>query len=682
MSANKSESIMDTSYQPTKNGSGSKLTAIATESKYKLKRIFARRIRIFRAFYVPVWLIVVIITCSLYYQKDQWLGGNTVSTSGISPADYSSKSFKDKFDLKYSSGDKRKVSSRWIGSKIDEPFQIGCVEPEISKVKKKANAALVVLARNKELKGVIKSMSTLERRFNQWFNYPWIFLNDEEFSEKFKATVKKYTKSEVEFGVIDKKMWDFPLSKDDPEEGEDTEKNNKFFNYFEFYEFIERQGDRGIMYGNLDTYHKMCRFYSGGFYKHPLVAKHEWYWRVEPDVEFYCDLTYDPFLEMEAKGKKYGFTVIIKEISETIPNLFRYTQSFIKEYDVKVKDAWNLFVNPVNTFDFSDLDDENLRSELANIQEADDLILALEDNAQINYWLNLAKKERLSTDKKLDNRVLRKLALKTARVKIPQVSDDSFSGEQYNFCHFWSNFEIARVDVWNNELYNAYFDYLEQAGGFYKERWGDAPVHSLAIGMFLSLSEIHYFRDIGYKHSTIAHCPSNAFDNQIGYSPSETYYKFGDTKRIQKQDYKWLNPDYPKKNGVGCRCKCPKRQAEIENTGGSCIPEWIRTTKDAEARKFNNKDRKYQRKLKVKKLKDLIATDYIIFVKQGGHKSQPKYVSSALEAYKAIKIEEEEGNIVYASDEFDTKLLEETERLVKQKKLELQENDLLKGLVG
>jgi hypothetical protein len=45
--------------------------------------------------------------------------------------------------------------------------------------------------------------------------------------------------------------------------------------------------------------------------------------------------------------------------------------------------------------------------------------------------------------------------------------------------------------------YNDYFEHLDKAGGFFYERWGDAPVHSLAVGMFLNKSEIHYFADIG-----------------------------------------------------------------------------------------------------------------------------------------------------------------------------------------
>jgi hypothetical protein len=27
------------------------------------------------------------------------------------------------------------------------------------------------------------------------------------------------------------------------------------------------------------------------FYKHELLQKYEWYWRVEPEIKYFCDIT-------------------------------------------------------------------------------------------------------------------------------------------------------------------------------------------------------------------------------------------------------------------------------------------------------------------------------------------------------------------------------------------------------
>lgn len=119
------------------------------------------------------------------------------------------------------------------------------MEPETNTPR--ANAAFVVLARNKELDGVIQSLKSIERHFNRWYHYPYVFLNDGVFSEEFKNTVQNYTSGSVEFGKIDPSMWGFP----------------DWVDHDEAAESIAKQGDAAIMYGGMASYHHMCRFYSG-----------------------------------------------------------------------------------------------------------------------------------------------------------------------------------------------------------------------------------------------------------------------------------------------------------------------------------------------------------------------------------------------------------------------------------
>lgn len=79
----------------------------------------------------------------------------------------------------------------------------------------------------------------------------------------------------------------------------------------------------------------------------------------------------------------------------------------------------------------------------------------------------------------------------------------------YSTCHFWSNFEVANLDLWRGKAYTEYFAHLDKAGGFFYERWGDAPVHSVAVGLFEDKSRVHWFRDIGYQHVPFFNCPNN-----------------------------------------------------------------------------------------------------------------------------------------------------------------------------
>lgn len=104
------------------------------------------------------------------------------------------------------------------------------------------------------------------------------------------------------------------------------------------------------------------------------------------------------------------------------------------------------------------------------------------------------------------------------------ISDDS--GETYNLCHYWSNFEIADLNFWRSQAYRDYFDHLDKTGGFFYERWGDAPIHSIAASLFLRKDEIHYFEDVGYNHGVYTQCPLNAqfrYDHKCHCSPTSDF---------------------------------------------------------------------------------------------------------------------------------------------------------------
>lgn len=86
------------------------------------------------------------------------------------------------------------------------------------------------------------------------------------------------------------------------------------------------------------------------------------------------------------------------------------------------------------------------------------------------------------------------------------LSDDG--GDNYNKCHFWSNFEIGDLNWLRSKAYIDYFESLDKDGGFFYERWGDAPVHSIAAGLMLKKEELHFFNDIAYWHVPFTHCPT------------------------------------------------------------------------------------------------------------------------------------------------------------------------------
>ncbi|THX57615.1 alpha-1,2-mannosyltransferase Kre5 [Aureobasidium pullulans] len=411
-------------------------------------------------------------------------------------------------------------SIRKISEKHDKVFVTGCQDPALETNQPRANAAFVVLARNKELEGVLQSLKSVERHFNRWFHYPYVFLNDGDFNSTFKDEVRKHVSSNVEFGKIDSSMWGFP----------------DWVDHNVAKEGIRKQGDAAIMYGGMESYHHMCRFYSGFFYKHELLQKYDWYWRVEPEIKYFCDITYDPFIHMERNNKVYGFTIAVKELKETVPNIFRYASAYKRVNNITSTNLWDMFLEPKPE------------------KPADEL-----------------PKDDPKYKKPLPEDILR---TEPGAGTIPDVDPESMEGETYNMCHYWSNFEIARLDWFRSKEYEDFFQMMDRSGGFWMERWGDAPIHSLAAGVLLNVSQVHYFRDIGYRHTTIAHCPANAKARQQNRPPYLETTTLDEKKRIEEDAY-WEEWDEEKENGVGCRCRCDPEVPEVELKEGSCLPNWV-----------------------------------------------------------------------------------------------------------
>jgi alpha 1,2-mannosyltransferase len=59
---------------------------------------------------------------------------------------------------------------------------------------------------------------------------------------------------------------------------------------------------------------------------------------------------------------------------------------------------------------------------------------------------------------------------------------------------FYNNFHITRIGFWQNNQVSQYIDYLDKTGNMYYYRWGDAPIHTLAIQLFRGKSRIVTFR--------------------------------------------------------------------------------------------------------------------------------------------------------------------------------------------
>ncbi|EHL03139.1 putative Alpha-1,2 mannosyltransferase KTR1 [Glarea lozoyensis 74030] len=201
-------------------------------------------------------------------------------------------------------------------------------------------------------------MKQLEERWNSKYQYPWIFFNDEPFTDEFKGVTQNLTAAKCHYEIVPKEHWSLPEWIDE----------DRFMNSLEYL------GTIGVGKGWL--------------------------------VQYFCNIDYDVFRFMRDNNMKYGFNMNILDDARSFPSLWSKTRDFMK--------AHRDLLNP----------------------EAD------------LKWL-----------------------------QNPETSGD------YNNCQFFSNFEIGSLKFWRDKGNEAYFDWLDKSGGFYYERFGDAPVHTLSVAI-------------------------------------------------------------------------------------------------------------------------------------------------------------------------------------------------------
>ncbi|VEU21291.1 DEKNAAC102558 [Brettanomyces naardenensis] len=283
----------------------------------------------------------------------------------------------------------------------------------------RANATFYTLCRNSDLFDILETIQNYNYRFNNRYHYDWVFLNDQPFTEEFIKLVNASVAGEAHFGLIPKEQWSLPDSVNIAEMKRGMDK-------------LMNDPDGAVPYGDSLSYRHMCRFESGFFYRHELLQRYDYFWRVEPGVRLRCEVRYDLFKYLQDGNYDYGFTISLLEYPKTIPSLFSTFRKSLHDLGVD-----GLLADPNNYSGF--IVDRN-------------------------------------------------------------------TGE-YNYCHFWTNFEIGNLNVFRSRQYNEIFEKLDQTNGFYYERWGDAPVRSLILSTILERGRIKRLANIGYTHPPYTQCP-------------------------------------------------------------------------------------------------------------------------------------------------------------------------------
>ena len=112
---------------------------------------------------------------------------------------------------------------------------------------------------------------------------------------------------------------------------------------------------------------------------------------------------------MAKSGKKYGYTMALWELGQTVPSMFRKVSDYKKAQGIPSTNLWNAMMDP--------------------------------------SWAPLPIRPLMSL-----------------------LGSRDAQGDAWNLCHFWSNFEIADLDWFRSLDYRKFFDFLDREGGIYYER--------------------------------------------------------------------------------------------------------------------------------------------------------------------------------------------------------------------
>lgn len=381
-------------------------------------------------------------------------------------------------------------------------------------------AAFIALVRNSEVEEMVYSMIQLEARFNNrsTHQYDWVFFNDEEFSSEFMSAVQAATGSQCYFEIIPQEHWSVPA----------------WIDTTRFDVGRQFMGSIGVGKAWLQSYHHMCRWNAGLFAREKRLALYEFFWRVEPgvsplrnfpeachltamsQVDFSCDINYDVFRFMRDNNMAYGFNMAILDDARSFPSLWDRTKTFIKNnQDMIHKDA-----------DYGWLLQEPLSgNDIPRLIEEDD----------------------------------------------PR----DFDRLEYNNCQFYSNFEVGSLAFFRSEEHRAYFEHLDRTGGFYYERFGDAPIHTLSVSLFLPKSRIWYFRDIGYAHGLCEQCPPHQVRLAVdleAQQQSQARSVFTN-ESLSKKHRRWeaMSQDVKRQAGIpGLACGCTV--SAIDHNNAKLVP--------------------------------------------------------------------------------------------------------------
>lgn len=106
------------------------------------------------------------------------------------------------------------------------------------------------------------------------------------------------------------------------------------------------------------------------------------------------------------------------------------------------------------------------------------------------------------------------------RQQLLQASNDVIAGADFihrhkNVVMFYNNFELGRFDFWRRPEVRDFLAWMESTRGTYRWRWGDAPIRTAALSLFLPSDQFLFLADVTYRHELLVNHPEASFEKRV-----------------------------------------------------------------------------------------------------------------------------------------------------------------------
>jgi len=206
-------------------------------------------------------------------------------------------------------------------------------------------------------------------------------------------------------------------------------------------------------------YRHMCRFFGGKVFDQPILSQYDYFWRLDSDSYLLSPLPLDVFGVMSGREEE-GEEEREEEREEG------------GEEEREEKNG-----RKGGGYDYGFL----------GIGRED-------ESVAVGLWDVV--KEYMAENNMAATPLLERFATRTSTGEL-----------EWDRSYFYTNFEVGSLSFFRSPSFVHFFDYLDRKKGIYKYRWGDAPIHLLAVSLLSDHDRIVRFKSVAYAHKAFVNLP-------------------------------------------------------------------------------------------------------------------------------------------------------------------------------